>query len=92
MKKWLVVSLIVCFAAAVQAGDKSEKKDADKGESITKEAYMAKQQKMAEKKGEEFDQAAAEKKFKKMDANKDGVLTGAEIPQKKEKKKEADPE
>lgn len=80
MKKWFVVALIACVAVGVQAGDgdgdKGKGKDKDKP--VTKEQYLANQKKMAEKKGVEFDKAAAEVKFNAKDKNKDGKLTGDE--------------
>jgi hypothetical protein len=88
MKKWFVLALIAGVAIGVQAGDGADKKKDDgkgEGKPVTKEMFVANQKKMAEKKGIEFDQAAAEAKFKKMDKNKDGKLTGDEVPQRKGK-------
>jgi hypothetical protein len=53
---------------------------------ITKEAYVANQQKMAEKKGVEADLAKIEARFEKLDKNKDGKLSKDEMPKKKDKK------
>lgn len=90
MKKWFVLALIVCVAGFVQAGEKSDKKGADKGKDTSKEQFVASQKKMAEKKGNEFDQAKAEARFDKMDKNKDGVLTADEKPAKKPKKEKSE--
>ena len=93
MKKWFVLALIVCFSGAVQAGEEGKKKDADKGKGkdVTKEQFVANQEKMAEKKGTEFNQAKAEAAFDKRDKNKDGVLSGDENGKKKNKKKSEAP-
>lgn len=48
--------------------------------SITKEQFIAFQKRMAERRGTKFDQSAAEARFNKMDKNKDGVLSGDELP------------
>ena len=91
MKKWFVLALIVCFAGAVQAGDDAKKNEnKGKNKDVTKEAFVANQKKMAEKKGTEFDQAKAEAAFDKKDKNKDGVLSGDEKGKKKPKKPAAE--
>ena len=89
MKKWFILALIVCFGAAVQAGEEGKKKGEDKGKGkdVTKEAFVANQKKMAEKKGTEFDQAKSEARFEKLDKNKDGKLSADEKPAKKKKQK-----
>ncbi|WP_372806635.1 hypothetical protein [Pontiella sp.] len=87
MKKWLVMAMIACVAVAVQAGEGEKKgKGESKPKDVTKAQFVAQQKKMAEKKGTEFDQAAVEAKFDKMDKNKDGKLTADEKPTKKPKK------
>ncbi|NNJ70993.1 MAG: hypothetical protein HKP10_06855, partial [Kiritimatiellales bacterium] len=48
------------------------------GGDVTKEEFVAKQQERLEKQGKEFDKAKIEKRFDRMDANKDGVLTADE--------------
>lgn len=77
MKKWFALVLVLCIAAAVQAQDEGKKEAAKKKApaNITKAKFVKKQEAMAEKKGVEFDQDAAEAKFDKMDKNKDGILT-----------------
>lgn len=89
MKKWFVLALIACVAIGVQAAEgDAKKKGKGKGaaEPVTKEMYVAKMKKNAEKRGTEFDQAKAEAKFDKLDKNKDGKLGADEKPPKKEKK------
>ena len=86
MKKWFVLAMIVCVSVAVQAADEGKKKG--KGGDVSKEKYIAQQQKMAEKKGAEFDKAKAEAKFAKLDKNSDGMLSADEKPAKKKKKSE----
>lgn len=78
MKKWFVLALIVCVAAAVQAGEEGKKKGEGKGKDVTKEKFVANAKKQAEKKGTEFDQAKVEARFDKMDKNGDGVLSADE--------------
>jgi hypothetical protein len=78
MKKWFVLALIVCVAAAVQAGEgegKKKGKGKGKGGDVTKEQFIERAKKTAEKKGTEFDQAKVEKRFDRLDANKDGKLS-----------------
>lgn len=70
---------------------KGKKNGEGKNAEITKAQFVAQQKAMAEKKGMEFDQAAAEAKFNKLDKNKDGKLTGAEKPKKKGKKEKKVP-
>ena len=53
---------------------------------LTLERFVQHEKRMAEKKGEEFDLAAAEAKFAELDKNQDGVLTPDEF--KPERKKE----
>ncbi len=83
MKKWFVLAMIACVAVVVQAGDgegKGKNEGKGKGGDVTKEQFIAQQKKMAEKKGMEFDQAKAEKKFENLDKNKDGKLSPDEKP------------
>ena len=89
MKKWFVLALIVCVAGAIQAGEDGAKKGKGKGKEVTKEQYVAQQKKMAEKKGNEFDQAKAEAKFDKADKNADGKLTADEKSMGKKKGKKS---
>jgi hypothetical protein len=86
MKKWFVMALVVCVAAAVQAGDGKGKGKKKKGKEITKEEYVAKQRKNAEKKGVEFDQSKSEANFDKLDKDGSGTLTADEKTGKKKKK------
>jgi len=86
MKKWFVLALIACVALGVQAGEGKKKGEGKRGKDVTKEQFVARQKKMAEKKGTEFDQAKAEARFVKLDKNKDGKLSPDEKPQKKGKK------
>ncbi len=89
MKKWMILALILCIGAAVQAEEtKDKKKQKGPKEPVTKEQYIAQQKKMAEKKGTEFDQAKVEAQFKKLDKNGDGKLSTKEQPARKGKKKE----
>jgi hypothetical protein len=90
MKKWFVLMLIVCVAGAVQAGEGKKKEGGDKDKVTTKESYVAWKKADAEKKGVEFDQAAAEAHFDKRDKNGDGKLTGDEKGKKEGKKKKAE--
>lgn len=70
MKKWLVPFVVMIIAAAgVQAGEKG---------SMTKDEFIAMQQKRAEKNGKEFDAKKAEAAFAKKDTNGDGVLSAEE--------------
>ena len=85
MKKGYVLALIACVAIGVQAGD-AAKKGNGKGKPVSKEKYVAQQKKMADKKGIEFEQAKIERKFNKLDKNKDGKLSADEKPQAKGKK------
>jgi len=78
MKKCFVLALIACVAGMVQAGEDAGQKGKGKGKEITKEQFIEKQKKNAEKKGLEFDQAKAEAQFAKKDKNNDGVLSGDE--------------
>jgi hypothetical protein len=89
MKKWLIMGCIAALCASIQAGEEGKKKGEGQGKPMTKEQFVAQQQKMAEKKGAEFDQAAAEARFEKMDKNKDGVLTPDEKGKKKGQQKDA---
>ena len=87
MNKWFVMALIVCVSAAVQAGDGKKKGEGKGGgKDVSKEQFVAQQQKMAEKKGTEFDKAKAEAKFDKADKNKDGKLSADEKSHGKKKK------
>ena len=89
MNKWFVLALIATVAFGTQAGEgEGKKKGEGKDAEITKAQFVAKQKAMAEKKGAEFDQAATEAKFDKLDENGDGKLTGDEKPKKKGKKGE----
>ena len=54
---------------------------------VTARAGEGEGKKTAEKKGVEFDAAKAESRFKKMDKDNDGKLTGEEVPQEKGKGK-----
>ena len=92
MKKWLVMVGIAAVCVSIEAGEEGKKKGAGQGKPMNKEQFMAQQQKMAENKGVEFDQAAAEARFEKMDKNKDGILTPDEKGKKKGQKKKAEPE
>jgi hypothetical protein len=69
MKKWIMLIVSLLMVGGVQAAAKYP---------MTKEQYLAARQKRAEKKGQEFKQAKEEKKFNKMDANSDGVLSEEE--------------
>ena len=98
MKKWFMLAMIVCVAVAVQAGEEGKKKGKGGGD-VTKEQFVERQKKMAENKGEDFDQAKVEARFDKMDKNGDGVLTADEKGQgqgqdqkKKKKSEEGDDE
>ena len=84
MKKWFVLALIVCVAGSIQAGEGGDKEKKKGKREPTKEQYVKMQQKQAEKKGAEFDKAATEAKFDKLDKNADGKLSADE---KKGKKK-----
>jgi hypothetical protein len=75
MKKWIVLLVAMMMVAGVQAKEKG-KGDAD---GMTKEKYVAAQQKRAEKAGKTFDAARAEKMFTAKDKNKDGVLSKDEM-------------
>jgi len=88
MKKWFVLALIACVAGVVQAGEEAGKKGKGKGKDVTKEQFIEKQKKNAEKKGLEFDQAKAEAQFAKKDKNNDGVLSGDEKSKGKGKDKD----
>lgn len=63
---------------------------ADQGTPVTKEQFVAKRKKNAEKKGLEFDQAGVEAQFAKKDQNQDGILTGDEKGRGKAKGKDKD--
>jgi hypothetical protein len=90
MKKWFVMALLVCVAAAVQAAEgEGKKKGEGKGGDVTKAQFVAQQKKMAEKKGTEFDQAKADATFAKLDKNSDGKLSADEKPAGKGKKEKA---
>ena len=68
MNKWIMVSaLIICLATAVHAEEKG----------MTKDQYVKQTKKWSEHptKGFKFDQAKAEEKFDKLDADGDGLLT-----------------
>ncbi|MDF7807359.1 hypothetical protein P4E94_07915 [Pontiellaceae bacterium B12219] len=84
MKKWLIVALVACVAAGVQATD-GKKDSGKKGKDapVTKEQFLKQMKARAEKVGKEFDPAKAEAEFKKLDKDADGVLTGAEKKKKK---------
>jgi len=84
MKKFVVLFLAMLMVAGVQAKDKG----APKGP-VTKEAFLAQQQKKAEKGGGEFDQAVAEALFAKLDKNSDGVLSADEVAAGKKAEKAA---
>ena len=94
MKKWFVLALMVCVAAAVQAdqgagknGNASKKGKNHGQKDMTKEQFFAQQKRMAEKKGRVYSQATAEKRFNKLDTNKDGILTAEERANGKNKNK-----
>ncbi len=86
MKKWLFAALVGCVAVAVQAEEGTQKEKGKKDGSVTKAQYVENQRKMAEKKGQEFDQAKTEARFDKMDTNKDGVLSPEEKAHAQKKK------
>jgi len=89
MNKWFILALIATVAFGVQAGEgEGKKKGEGKHAEVTKAQFVARQKAMAEKKGTEFDPAATEAKFDKLDKNSDGKLTGDELPKKKGKKGE----
>ena len=94
MYKWFTVVLVLGVAGVVLAEDAdtvsgATSKSSDSAPAakkmrsltITKEQFVKRQKIMAERKGEAFDPAAAEAEFDKLDTNKDGVLSGNELPQ-----------
>jgi Ca2+-binding EF-hand superfamily protein len=88
MKKWLVVALVACVAAGVQAADGTKEDSAKKkakNSSISKDQFLKQMKKDVEKVGDVFDPAKAEAEFKKLDKNSDGKLTGKEMPKKGKK-------
>ncbi|MDF7799519.1 EF-hand domain-containing protein [Pontiellaceae bacterium B1224] len=88
MKKWLVIALVACVAAGVQAAEETTDDSARKkvkNTSITKDQFMKKMKADVEKVGDVFDPAKANAEFKKLDKDGDGKLTGAEMPKKKGK-------
>ena len=76
MKKWVMLAVAMMMVAGVQAQEKA---------SMTKDEFIAAQQKKAEKKGKEFDLARTEEMFAKRDKNGDGVLTADEQVSNKDK-------
>jgi len=76
MKKWVVLAVAMMMVAGVQAQEKAP---------MTKDEFIAAQQKRAEKKGKEFDLAKTEEAFAKKDKNGDGVLTADEQVSNKDK-------
>ncbi len=90
MKKWFILALMVCVAAAVQAeGKKGDGSKKGKKE-LNKEEFCVMQKRMAEKNGKEYNQAAAEQRFEMLDKNKDGKLSASERPSGKNKGKNKD--
>ena len=88
MKKWLILACIAGICGSIQAGEEGKKKgEGSQGKPMNKKQFVAQQKKMAENKGVEFDQAAAEARFDRMDSNKDGVLTPDERGKKKGQEK-----
>jgi hypothetical protein len=78
MKKWFIPMVVLMMFAGVQA--------AEKPAGMTKEKFIAMQQKRAEAAGREFNAKKAEAIFAKKDANKDGVLSKKELAAGKGKK------
>ncbi|MDQ8180238.1 hypothetical protein [Pelagicoccus sp. SDUM812005] len=71
--KLIILVLVAVSAAFAQAKPKEAAAD-----SLTQEAYVAAVKESMEKKGKEFDEKKAVARFKRMDADKDGVLTKEE--------------
>lgn len=94
MQRWLVVLLTLSVAGIANAqgpggapgqGGGPGVEDGPRGQpmrpmNITKEQFLKHEKQMAERRGEAFDQAAAEARFNDLDTNQDGVLTGNELP------------
>jgi hypothetical protein len=80
MKKWIMIALISCVSAFAEEAPKA----APEGETL--EQYIARGQKVAAKKGNEFNEKRAKGRFKNWDVNQDGVLTKEEIAAKGKKK------
>ena len=76
MKHWITALLVVFAAGLVEAKPKP----------MNLKQYLETQKAQAEKKDKTFDQAASEEKFKKMDADGDGIVTPEEKAASKKKK------
>jgi len=92
MKRLLFSVLVLMGFTALQvsAEPKGVSMDADKDGKVSCEEFCAARGKMAEKKGQEFDKAAAEKQFVAKDKDGDGFLTGDELAKAPKKEKPAD--
>jgi len=74
MKKYLIIALLACIPAFVQA---EPKKKAPKG-GTTLEQFVEVRKKSAEKSGNKYNEKKTLEIFKGMDANKDGVADAKE--------------
>lgn len=84
MKRLVYVMAIGLMLVAAQSfAEKAGPADTDSDGKVTKEEFFAARAKYAQQQGKSFDQAASEKMFNGRDADKDGVLTGAEVSAKK---------
>ncbi len=78
------VAAVALMAFQTQAAEKKARgMDADSDGKVSAIEFCAAREKMAEKTGKEFDKAAVEKQFAAKDKNKDGFLSGDELPAKK---------
>jgi hypothetical protein len=104
MKKQIIAGAVVAATLIAGQAQAAEKKaggaDSNGDGKICKAEFCAAREKAAEKAGKDFDKAAVEKQFAARDKDKDGFLSGDEMPSKKpaakkeggEKKADADDE
>lgn len=71
--------IIIVLAGVIIGGLQVVRAEDSEDKGITKSAYLAKMKKRLEASGKQFDKAKLEASFDQKDANKDGVLTRAEI-------------
>ncbi len=73
----------LALVSAQSFAEKASPADTDSDGKVTIEEFFAARAKYAQQQGKAFDQAASEAAFITRDADKDGVLTGAEATAKK---------
>lgn len=81
MRKWFIWIIVAALGASSPAAEKKGRSlDANGDGTVTKEEFMASIEKRFKAQDKEFDAAKVATAFSRKDKNKDGVLTGDELP------------